>query len=239
MRYITVFPVLFLFLTASSGQTALKPDSGLITHSFRIVVIGSSTAAGVGANPPDSAWVNRYRAYLQGINPSTEVINLAKGGYQTCHLMPSGSILPAGRPQPDTLRNITKALSLHPDAIILNLPSNDAAAGYKAAEQLANFDTIIQTATRSGVPIWVCTPQPRHFSSNKIVTQLIVCKAISEKYGSRVINFWDPISAPNGLILMACNSGDGIHVNNSGHRKLFEQVRNKNIPAELVKLARK
>ncbi len=174
-------------------------------------MIGSSTAAGTGANPPDSAWVNRYRAFLKNINPANEVINLAKGGYQTYHLMPSGCRAPADRPRPDTLRNITKALSLHPDAIILNLPSNDAAAGYEAAEQLANFDTIARSAAKSGVPLWVCTPQPRNFSAGKVVNQLIVREAVLKRYGGHAIDFWTEVAALDGLIGMAFNSGDGIH----------------------------
>ncbi|MBK6931630.1 MAG: SGNH/GDSL hydrolase family protein [Saprospirales bacterium] len=162
--------------------------------------------------------------------PGTEVINLARGGYSTYHLMPGQAAWPpAGRPMPDTARNITKALSLRPNAIILNLPSNDAAAGYALEEQLANFDTIVQSSRRAGVPIWVGSTQPRHFSAAKIWIQLLARDSILEKYGAFAVNFWDDVAEPNGLIQWQTNSGDGIHLNNTGHRLLFERIREKNI----------
>ncbi|MEM6349031.1 MAG: hypothetical protein AAF927_34410, partial [Bacteroidota bacterium] len=55
----------------------------LALQDFKIVVLGSSTAAGSGASSSDSAWVNRYRQYLQSINPDNQVVNLAQGGYNT------------------------------------------------------------------------------------------------------------------------------------------------------------
>lgn len=210
-----------------------NPDSLFSMDKIRIVVIGSSTAFGTGAHPPDSAWVNRYRAYLQTLQPGNEVINLALGGYQTYHLMPSRFKAPAGRPAPDTLRNITRALSLKPDGIILNLPSNDASAGYSIAEQLANFESITQEASAAQVPIWISTTQPRHFSADKILTQFVVRDSILRRYGDMAIDFWSGTAQPNGLIESQYNSGDGIHLNNAGHRLLFEQVRAKHIPALL------
>lgn len=239
MQYINFFTVLLLFLSVSPGQAQSGNGGAPTPQPCRIVVIGSSTAEGVGVSTADSAWVYRYRRLLKDLHPANEVINLAKGGYQTCHLMPSGTLLPAGRPRPDTLRNITKALSLRPDAIIVNLPSNDVAAGYGVAEQLSNLDSIIRTGLSAGVPVWVCTTQPRHFSSEKIFSQLLVREAIIARYGNRVIDFWEGIAEPNGLIEMAYNSGDGIHLNNRGHRKLFERVVEKNIPAALTSFSQK
>ncbi|MEZ4983685.1 MAG: SGNH/GDSL hydrolase family protein [Saprospiraceae bacterium] len=52
----------------------------------RIVVLGSSTAEGTGASSPDSSWVNRYRASLSR-NTRYEVVNLARGGYTTFHIL--------------------------------------------------------------------------------------------------------------------------------------------------------
>lgn len=49
----------------------------------RIVVLGSSTAAGAGVSDSNRAWVNQYRTYLQSIDPTNTVTNLAKGGYST------------------------------------------------------------------------------------------------------------------------------------------------------------
>ncbi|MBN1481412.1 hypothetical protein EH223_03505 [candidate division KSB1 bacterium] len=40
---------------------------------FRIVILGSSTAAGTGPSRSDSAWVNRYRRYVKNINSTARV----------------------------------------------------------------------------------------------------------------------------------------------------------------------
>ena len=57
----------------------------------KIVILGSSTAAGAGVINSENAWVNHYRTYLQSIDPTSQVINLAKGGYTTCAIMPTGT----------------------------------------------------------------------------------------------------------------------------------------------------
>ncbi len=201
---------------------------------FRVVVIGSSTAAGTGANPIDSAWVNRYEAYLKKLHPENQLVNLARGGYQTYHLLPTGSKIPPRRPYPDTLRNITQALALLPDAIIVNLPSNDAAAGYGPAEQLANFEAIALAALSQEVPIWFTTTQPRDLSPEKIALQMAVRDSILRRYPDRSINFWQTLAGPDGRIDPALNSGDGIHVNNTGHALLFDRVRALNMLDAIV-----
>jgi lysophospholipase L1-like esterase len=74
---------------------------------MRVVVLGSSTSVGVGASPIDSSWVSRYIVYLKSLNPQNEVINLAKSGYTTYHLLPDGY-----DDWVDPNRNITRALTL-------------------------------------------------------------------------------------------------------------------------------
>ena len=236
MRKINLFLTAILISFTYQAQAQDLPDSCLAAYSFRIVVIGSSTAAGAGASPVDSAWVNRYRSSLYQYNLANKVFNLARGGYNTYHLMPSDAVPPANRPVPDTLRNITRALSLNPQAIIINLPSNDAAAGYTAEEQLNNFDTIIHTARNAGVPIWVCTTQPRNFSASQVAIQELVRDSILAKYGQQAINFWNGVATSDGYIDPFFDSGDGIHLNNPGHALLFNRVRDKAIPISLAEL---
>ncbi|MEM9987053.1 MAG: SGNH/GDSL hydrolase family protein, partial [Bacteroidota bacterium] len=202
------------------GGNAQSLDS-CITHTPRhVVVIGSSTAAGTGASVPDSAWVNRYRRYLKSLHPGYEVSNLAKGGYQTYHLMPTGFVPPPGRTQPDTLRNITQALSLDPDAIIVNLPSNDAAASIPVSEQMQNFRAMQALAKAQKVSFWVCTPQPRIFDSSKVAIQWALLDSVESDFAPKVLDFWDQIAEPSGLPSPLYDAGDGIHLNDLGHRIL-------------------
>lgn len=199
-------------------------------QSLRVVVIGSSTAAGSGASTADSAWVNRYRTHLQSINPANEVINIARGGYTTYQLMPSTFVPPTGRPAPDTARNITKAIYFSPDAIIVNLPSNDAARGYDASIQLPNFAAMHDSAAAHGIPLWVCTPQPRTLSPVGTAIQFEVRDSVLAIYGKYAIDFWTGFADSTGQMIPGINSGDNVHMNDVGHRGLFERVKAENLP---------
>lgn len=190
-----------------------------------IVVLGSSTAAGAGASLPDSSWVGRYRAHLAGRDSTAVVVNLAVGGYTTYHIMPTGHIPPPGRPYPSAGHNITMALAYRPWAIIVNLPSNDVASGYSIAEQLANYETVKGLAEDARAPIWFTTAQPRNFASQAMRDALrAMTDSTFARYGDFAIDFWHGLAAADGTILPQYNSGDGIHLNNAGHRLLYERV---------------
>ena len=198
--------------------------------SIHVVVLGSSTAAGSGPSTPDSAWVNRYRNYLQDINPLNQVTNLAIGGTTTYHIMPTGYIAPTGRPATNPTNNITQAISLNADAIIVNMPSNDASNGFGINEQMANFITIKNTADISNIPIWVCTTQPKTaFSASGNLIQTGVRDSILSYFGSYAIDFWTGCADVNNDIDPLYDSGDGTHLNNTGHRILNNEVINAEI----------
>jgi lysophospholipase L1-like esterase len=215
-----------LLLTASNAYAL--PDS------LRVVVLGSSTAAGAGPSTPDSAWVWRYSAYLTALNPSYEVINLARGGYTSYHLQPTGYIAPEGRPEADTLRNLSYALSYSPDAIILNLPSNDAARDYSIEEQIANFERMVTEARSAGVAVWVTTTQPRNMSDARRQNLVTMRDWILGAYGHHAIDFWSGIAEADGRILPWANSGDGIHLTDAAHALLAERVRGAGIPEAFI-----
>jgi lysophospholipase L1-like esterase len=221
-----------LVLNAPSVWAQWSPCARHTAH--RISVLGSSTAAGAGASHPDSAWVNRYRKSLQAIHTGNEVLNLAVGGYNSYRLMPTGSIPPAGRPWPDTTKNITAALQALPDALIINLPSNDVALGYSVEEQLRNFDTLASVAAQAGVPLFVTTTQPRNFSPAQVQKQIAVKDSLLARFGANAIDFWTGIADSNGLIYPAFNSGDGVHLNDAGHQLLFQRVADMLIPNRIT-----
>ncbi len=208
-----------------SNSFALNDNSPCVAgQQFRIVILGSSTAAGTGPSVSDSAWVNRYRNYVQAINPNNEVINLARGGYTTYHLMPTNWTQPSGRPAPDVARNITEALTLNPDAIIVNMPSNDASNNFGTAEQLFNFDSLFSMANNNGVAMWICTTQPKtnHNNSQKVI-QVAVRDSILQRYGQFAIDFWTEIADSNNSIKPIYDA-DGTHLNDAGHRILVNRV---------------
>lgn len=190
-----------------------------------IVVLGSSTSAGAGASTADSSWVGRYRNYVKGLDSTAYVMNLGVGGYTTYDIMPSDYVAPGGRPAPKVNNNITMALTYQPSAIIINMPSNDATSGFTVAEQMANFRLLNNLAAASGVPVWATTTQPRNLTAQAGRDNLMVVRdSILAYFGSRAINVFTELAEADGTIKPVYNSGDGIHLNNAGHRHIFNQV---------------
>lgn len=218
----SLLSTLFLLLF-SSWMIAQSPC--LSSSNFNIVVLGSSTAAGAGPSSPDSTWVNRFTAYVQDINPANQVFNLAVGGYNTYRIMPTGFVPPASRPNPDVNANITEAINLGADAIIVNMPSNDVASNYTTQEQLFNLDTIVQIADANNIPIWICTTQPRNFSDPlKLQQQWDIKDSIYLYFNPYAIDFWTSFALPDHSLDPYYDSGDGVHMNDPAHALMFDRV---------------
>lgn len=200
------------------------------------------------------AWVNQYRSYLQSLDPTHTVINLAKGGYTTCAIMPTGTApydTGANLLEVDTERNITKALSLSPNAIIINMPTNDVSNGIPVATQMEHFATIINEAKAAGIKVWITTSQPHNFGETydgpyseehqpdywkqtardqfKELTDSIL-----NRYGEYALDFYTPIATEDGysFIRPEYDSGDGVHLNDAAHDILFNIVKEADIPSQ-------
>ncbi|MDB5050365.1 MAG: lipolytic protein family [Fibrobacteres bacterium] len=200
-----------------------------------VVIIGSSTAAGTGASTYDSAFAGRYAHYLPTLNPAWKLVNLAVGGYTTFQLMPTGSKTPANRPAPDTAHNVSKALSLHPDVMLLALASNDIAAGYATNEYQDNYDTLKARAEAAGIKVWISSPVPRSALDSASRQRLLALRTrVLSRYAPRAIDFYDSLGTPDGSYYPGFNSGDGIHTNNRGHKILFDRVVAANMTAAPV-----
>ena len=219
---IILFIVVIIFLIVST-YTPVKYNDEVISDSPKIVVLGSSTAFGTGPSHPDSAWVNRFRAYAQSIWENSEVINLAKGGYVTYQILPNDYEPSNERPLPDPERNISKALTFNPTAIIINLPSNDAASGYSVKEQLANYDIIMTITKKNEIPTWVATTQPRNLSNEGRQNLMEMRDSTFTKF-ENAIDFWNGLAEENGNIKPEYNSGDNVHLNDAAHKILFERA---------------
>jgi lysophospholipase L1-like esterase len=242
------FTSLFLLVCAapSCNERALKSDASAKsagndeavheadpTVRGSIVVLGSSTAAGIGPKDPKSAWVARYQAHLASRFPNVTLVNLAVGGQTTFEIQPSGYVPPANRPAPVEGKNITAALRLNPRAIIVNLPSNDQANNYPLTEQLENYDRVAALARGAHVALWISTPQPRNFSESAQVEGLMHLRnALQKKYAPRALDFWSPFASGNGFIKANYNAGDGTHLNDAAHAVLAGIVESAKIPEQ-------
>lgn len=224
---------------AEGGSPAdAGPDGGPTPNALspgRIVVLGSSTAAGAGPSNGDDAWVRRYQEDLATRFPNMEVVNLAVGGFTTYQIQPTGFVPPDGRPAPDTAKNITAALALSPDAIVINMPSNDQASAYALADVMDNFDRVTDLAAAAAVPCWVTTTQPRDNISDAGKLLLFAGRdAILATYGPRAIDFWTGLAEADGRMIPAYNSGDGIHLNGEAHAILAARAIAAGIPEAIA-----
>lgn len=192
-----------------------------------VVVLGSSTAA------DGSGWVTKYRNFLQSKDAGHQVINLAKGGYNTYKMMPDDFTLPAGREnhQPDQDCNITKALTYNPDVIIINFPSNDYSAGISTAEQISNYRTIQAITDATGIKLYIATPQPTNFNANWINGLMSYMTAFKAEFESEgiVLDFWTTLANENNNLKEGYYKDDGQHLTDAGQTALFEIVRNANL----------
>ena len=220
---------LFILLFSNSIK-ANDSDVVNCNHAWKIVVIGSSTSYGMGATVYDSSWVGRFTYYIKSKNSLNEVINLGTPGFKTYeNLRPDGYVPPANRPSPVAGYNITAALSYHPDAIIINMPSNDAVNDYTLAEQQANYEAAIHLADSAKVTVWVTTTQPRNYLTTAQVQNLIDTRAwILTRFGNKAVDFWDGVANPDGSI-SSVYVYDYVHVTNLGHNLFFTRMRSETI----------
>jgi len=213
-------------ISDNSNSTIADTSDNVFTIADKvIVVIGSSTSAGTGASTLDSAWVWRYRRYVKSQDPKTMVVNLAVGGYTTYDLMASDFVPPSGRPTPKTAANITMALTYKPNAIIVNLPSNDANMGFPISEQMSNYAAMYQLAGKANAKMWITTSQPRYFTDLAKRALLTGAKdSILSVYKSQAIDVWTGLAAADATILPQYGSGDGVHLNDLGHKFIYDKV---------------
>lgn len=208
-----------------------------VDHSLpgKIVVLGSSTSAGTGPSNPDNAWVPRYKAYLTGQFPNVVLTNLAVGGQTTYHIQPTGYVPPGGRPTPVEGKNITAALALQPDAIIVNMPSNDQASDIPQEEQQANYERLAQLASGAQVKLWVSTSQPRNYGEQSRLTSLMQTRDfVLQRFTPLTLDFWTPFATAGGTIKPEYDSGDGVHMNDAAHAILAEVVIAAKIPEAIL-----
>jgi lysophospholipase L1-like esterase len=214
-----------VLLTAISLKAQVTLNPCISNTDFTIVVLGSSTAAGTGPSHPDSTWVNKYRKTLQNINPNNQVINLAVGGYTTYRIMPDSFATPPNRPAVNFQHNIDEALSYSPDAIIVNLPSNDRQ--WPMQEQLSNFDTLYNYSLSHGVPFYICTTQPIA-SIGSASYQKAVADSILNTFAQHAIDIFTPLADTNNTVDTSY-AADAVHLNDKGHVIIHAQVVNTDI----------
>ncbi|MEP7278809.1 MAG: SGNH/GDSL hydrolase family protein [Bacteroidota bacterium] len=225
MRYLSVFLLVTLFFTFTDTARGQK----------KLVIIGSSTSACFNVNSVTECYVGRLSSYYNQEPPFDTLIDnhLALGGSNCYNGMPTSYTSPYDNPyKRDEARNITMALSLNPDVIIVNYPTN----GYdvlRVDSILYCLRTIRDSANEKGVPCFITTTQPRtspaSFNTGPVKAKLAELKdSILLEFGNFAIDFWTGLINPADTTILY-DSGDQIHMNGTGHDILFQRVLAKNI----------
>ena len=187
-------------------------------------VVGSSTAAGVGASA-GHAWVDLMRNdnAWRGI----AVGNLGVGGSVTYNGL-SLSAAVAGKPQPDTAHNIDAALApTGTKLVVINYPSNDVANGYTADETVGNTLSMRDSAASRGAVAIALSTQPANWvpSTAWAATIADTDRRLAAAFGPCFVATRSALSLSNNTLNPAYDSGDGQHLNDAGHALVYSLVK--------------
>lgn len=205
-----------------ASQASEVPHLNTVVAPGVWVVLGSSSAAGVGATA-GQGWVARVSA-TQSLH-AVQVLNLAVGGSTTHTALPTTASPRAGRPAPDRARNLDRALAAGPRLLLLAFPSNDTAAGYDAAETIDNLLAVRNGAAAGGVPTVVLGMQPRDsFTATQADRLRQIDHALASQLGPCFVPLRDALSDGLGRIRPDFAAGDGVHLNDAGHALIADLV---------------
>ena len=213
---------------------ALLSMSANSQTSKKLAIIGSSTSACYALVSNDSCYVSLLEHHYETVNPQdTTIERLAQVGTNVYNGMPSSYVSPYGAGfEPLAGKNITAAVALSPNVIIVNYPTN-AYDALSVTEVMVCLRTIRDSANIKGIPCFVTTSQPRtspaSFNTPAIKRKLAEIKdSVLAEFGSFALDFWTGLINPADTTIRY-NSGDDIHMNGLGHAELYQRVLAKNI----------
>jgi lysophospholipase L1-like esterase len=187
-------------------------------------VMGSSTAAGVGATA-GNAWADRIaQAYA---SRGLSIVNLGLGGSVTYNGVGADAPTTDGRPPPDGTHNVDAALAHGIDLLLIGYPSNDTAYGYSADETMRNHQWMAWTALQRGVPTIVISSQPQRQVPSAWAAQTFVAIdfRLSDFFGPCFVEVRSALSLPDNTLNPIYDSGDGQHLNDAGHQVIYDRMK--------------
>jgi len=209
-----------------STSTGGAGSGGSMLTSFKLTVIGSSTAAGEGASSSAKSWVALLaRSLDDAVVPTFTSSNLAVGGYTTVELLPGSK----------ADGSIDDAVSGRPNLILVSLAgSNDLSAGTSQSTFLSRLTSVRDTAQAAGVPVFFVSTAPKDLSDSErrelrdwataMSTTFATCwvPESATPYAPCFIDIFAPLANASLGIASTYGAGDGIHLNDAGHARIFE-----------------
>lgn len=187
------------------------------------VVMGSSTAAGVGASP-GQGWAARLGDAMSARHVTLH--SLARAGALTYQAMPAGSPAVAQRPAPDPAINTDRALGFAPRLVILAFPTNDTVAGYGADETAGNLLAMRRVLQSSAAGVMVLSTLPRNgLDASQRATLVEADRHLADALGPCFVDVRAGLDDGQGRIATTYAAGDGVHLNDAGHAVVYQRVR--------------
>lgn len=241
-------------ITTATASATITDNDSTAAKPMKIVVLGASTAAGkniwklfsgtTAADEPTYAnrygWVATYGVYLDTINASNNVVNLALSGYSTTRALSDG---PADASYQHSLA-FAIAQHSNADAFIFNFPAIRGEEGETVADVISNLTQMRNQAIGAGVrQVWITTGQPTENATDCFVistsgachatltihqTRMDLTNQVMAAFPGRYVDFYRPLSVNGSLNQIAApallNAVDLIHPNVEGHAALKNAV---------------
>lgn len=186
------------------------------------LVMGTSTAAGVGASTAEG-WVALLSQALAGRGAS--VTNAARAGTLTYHWIPAATPRPPQRPATIEALDVLNLKPTSPRLVVLSFPSNDAMAGISAGETVENLLLLRRIELDRGAVVLVTSSQPRDDAdAAQRATMQAVDAALVARLGDCFVDIRSRLVGDDGGLAAEVAAADGVHLNALGHRRLFERL---------------
>lgn len=206
----------------AAPATPSKPGSAVPSIQLgNWVVMGSSTAAGVGA-PTGKGWVAMLQT--EWASKKYVVVNIAKGGATTYHGISSTATPVSNRPMPDNAANIDQALARKPVLLIVSYPTNDTASGYAVDETVNNLLSIRAKALAASVPVVIVSTQPRALPASQLIQLRDIDQRLVNEVGACFVAVRAKLAGPDDKLAFIYDSGDAVHPNQAGHAVIATAV---------------
>jgi acyl-CoA thioesterase I len=208
-----------LIAAFSSTQVAAAPPT--------LVVLGSSSAAGIGASNPSLSWVGRLRSWLHQTEGTTLENVAVPGALTSSALCTKNSTTTQKNVQTPAANTMDHAVATGTKRIILAFPSNDAVAGLSATDTLANIQQMVTCAQAAGAKVAIMSSLPRSgLTQDQRLTIKTVDTELQKLYRSCFVDVHDALTNEATLnVRTEYSAGDGIHFNDTGHAVIFRRVR--------------
>jgi lysophospholipase L1-like esterase len=153
------------------------------------------------------------------------LVNLARAGALTPQALPANTPPAAGRPAPDPAINIDRALAQAPRLLVLAFPSNDAVAGLPAAETVAHLSRLRELAAAQSASTILLSSQPRDgLTATQQATLDETDRLGAASFGECFVDVRAALAGVHGGIAAAYAAGDGVHLNDAGHRLIADRL---------------